>query len=126
MSDEFEGKRVFIGTLELEYLVVAANDAEAKGLCHQAMKDDFFSGDDFRINPFVSYTPAQYEDDDLVHSNTKTALTVAEALKLPGGYMNENDPNAIAVRERNTALHERAKARFEELKANPVPDDNQD
>lgn len=87
------GKRVYICSVELEYIVVADDSPEGKKkAAEMAMKefrdDSCIWEEDFSVSR-CSHIPGPYELDSDVSVDDGSSMTVAEAVKLPGGYDHE-------------------------------------
>lgn len=77
-------EKAYIAKVEIEYIIVAENEKEAKKLAAEALKNDNVYPEDFAIGRF-SYVPAIYESmTDLVEARRE--ITVKEASEMPGGY----------------------------------------
>jgi hypothetical protein len=81
-------KRAYIATAKVEIIVVADSEDAAKTVAANAMMDDIRLDDgDFQLSP-LSFVPGAYHniEEDLIHHDGDGDITVAQALKLPGGY----------------------------------------
>lgn len=79
-------KRAYLATVELEYIVVAETEEQAKRLAIKEFRDDSVWEEDFQLGE-VRHVPWQYESDGaMVPVFGGEDIPVSEALKLPGGY----------------------------------------
>jgi hypothetical protein len=87
------GKRAYIATVELEYVVVVDDTEEGRSralsLALKDMENDSFSPDDFELRP-LTHIPPMYDDPaEEVASDTKEPITISQAVKIRGGYAHD-------------------------------------
>ncbi len=77
-------ERAYIAKVEIEYIVVAESEGEAKKIAAEAFTNDRCGADDFELGRFTHVPGIYLSMDDLVEA--KRDITVREASKMPGGY----------------------------------------